>query len=299
MRLAWAFSFALLAVGCLSKFGGTGGGTGGNGGSGGGGSAGSSGSGGRLPISCSMPGATRACCGDGTQTCSKDEIPTWGPCVSPTGMTLSCCLPEELSTCDGGVPMSTDMALPPPPPLCTAGGVNNEPNILVGYAPSQNQSVGVGGQIKVWVNDEGAPIIAPGEIVDATTGAITTPGMRTAKAPDGYLWEPALYIAPQSAETGGMPHFPTAIRGDYNNTTIKGAGTHVAGMDPPPPGSQPLQQAYTAEFIWDVASLGLTPGNYLAEFVIHDGDRDRGVGCVAITIAPVTRPLAQATMPQK
>jgi hypothetical protein len=51
-----------------------------------------------------------------------------------------------------------------------------------------------------------------------------------------------------------------------------------------------LFQPYTAEFIWDVNSLGLKPGQYLAEFVIHDGDRDRGVGCVAITITSVGRP---------
>jgi hypothetical protein len=272
------------AVGCLAKFGG--GGSGGAGGSGGGGSAGVGG-GGATSISCATPGATRACCGDGVQSCGRDEFPTWGPCISPTGTTLTCCLPEELSSCDGGVP--GDMVLPPPPPLCTAGGANNEPGILVGYAPANNQSVGVGGQIKVWVNDEGAPIIAPNEQVNATTGMITTPGDRTAKAADGYLWEPALYIAPQSAENGGTPHFPTAIKGDYNNTTIKGPGTHVPGMDPAPPGSMPLQQQYTAEFIWDVSSLGLAPGNYLAEFVIHDGDRDRGVGCVAITISTVTR----------
>ena len=173
----------------------------------------------------------------------------------------------------------------PPPVLCKAGGVNNEPKILVGYAPASGQTVGATGQIKVWVNDEGAPIIAPGEIVDPTTGAITSPGDRTAKAADGYLWEPALYIAPETAESGGTPHFPTAIKGSYNNTTIKGAGSLVAGMDPPPPGSV-LADRYTGEDIWNVSSLGLGPGTYFAEFVIHDGDRDRGVGCVTIVIAP-------------
>lgn len=173
--------------------------------------------------------------------------------------------------------------VPPPPALCTAGGANNEPKILVGYAPANGQTVGANGQIKVWVNDEGAPIIAPGEVVDPNTGAITTPGNRAAKAPDGYLWEPALYIAPQSAENGGTPHFPTAIKGSYNNTTQKGAGTLVPGMDPVP-GSPQLSQQYTGEDIWDVSSLGLGPGTYMAEFVIHDGDRDRGVGCVTIVI---------------
>jgi hypothetical protein len=167
--------------------------------------------------------------------------------------------------------------------LCMTGGANNEPQILVGYSPASGQSVGAGGQIKVWVNDEGAPIIAPGEVVDPNTGNIVTAGNRTALAPDMYLWEPALYIAPQTAENGGMPHFPTRILGDYNNTTIKGPGLHVNGMEAPPPGTMMTLQ-YKAEDVWDVNSLGLSPGTYLAEFVIHDGDRDRGVGCVTIVI---------------
>ena len=54
-------------------------------------------------------------------------------------------------------------------------------------------------------------------------------------------------------------------------------------MDPVPAGSV-SSQAYTGEDIWDVSSLGLAPGTYIAEFVIHDGDRDRGVGCVTIVI---------------
>ena len=174
--------------------------------------------------------------------------------------------------------------LPPAPALCTAGGANNEPKILVGYEPTSGATVGANGQIKVWVNDEGAPIIAPNEQVDPVTGTITAPGDRTAKAADGYLWEPALYIAPQTAENGGTPHFPTAIKGSYNNNpTKKGAGSMVPGMDPVPVGAV-TSQAYTGEDIWDVSSLGLAPGSYIAEFVIHDGDHDRGVGCVTIVL---------------
>jgi hypothetical protein len=32
--------------------------------------------------------------------------------------------------------------------------------------------------------------------------------------------------------------------------------------------------------------LGLAPGTYAAEFLIFDGDRDRGIGCVNIEITP-------------
>jgi hypothetical protein len=247
--------------------------------SGGGGGGGSATGGNGASQSCPMAGATQACCGSGTQTCEGGEFPTWGPCLAPDGTTLTCgggdCSAGEFSSCDGG--------LPPMPMLCQAGGVNNEPEILVGYAPANGQTVGAGGQIKVWVNDEGAPIIAPGEIVDPQSGVITTPGDRTAKAADGYLWEPAVYIAPQTAENGGTPHFPDFIHGDYNDTTKKGPGLHVAGMDPPPSGSV-LSENYTAEFVWNVSTLMLPTGTYIAEFVIHDGDHDRGVGCVTITI---------------
>ncbi len=264
---------AALAFGCSHG----GGGASSNGANGNGNGTGSGGS--DATMSCNMPGATRACCGSGTQTCAGQEFPTWGPCLGADGTTLTCgqgtCQSGEFSQCDGGTP--------PMPALCMAGGVNNEPEILVGYAPANGQTVGAGGQVKVWVNDEGAPIIAPGEKIDPTTGAILLPGDRTAKAPDGFLWEPALYIAPQTAENGGTPHFPDFIRGDYNNTTTKGAGTHAGGMEPPPAGSV-LVEKYTAEMVWNVDALGLAVGTYIAEFVIHDGDRDRGVGCVTITI---------------
>jgi cysteine-rich repeat protein len=198
---------------------------------------------------------------------------------------------EGSEQCDDGNMIDTDgcrnNCTIPPPPLCTTGGANNEPDILIGYAPAMGASVGSTGQIKVWVNDECAPKIAPNEVVDPATGAITTPGDRTAKAPDGYLWEPALYIAPQSAEDGGTPHFPQMIKGAYNNMPVAGQcgfpGSMSGGMEPPPAGTM-ATLPYSVEYVWNVADLGLMPGGYLAEFVIHDGDRDRGVGCVSIVI---------------
>jgi hypothetical protein len=164
--------------------------------------------------------------------------------------------------------------------------ISTEPEILVGYSPAMGQTVGRNGQIKVWVNDENPPFIAPGELVDPNTGAITTPGDRTATAPDGLLWEPALYIAPQTPQNGGTPHFPQWIKGWYDNAPPNGSGGfQVPGMDPVPPGSM-LAETYTGEDIWDVSSLGLAPGAYTAVFVIHDGDDDRAIGCVTIVITP-------------
>jgi hypothetical protein len=184
-----------------------------------------------------------------------------------------------------GIEKLHDAAPPPPPPppppplsqLCTNTAVNTEPEILAAYSPYTGQTVGANGQIKVWVDDENAPFIAPGEVVDPTTGTITTPGNRTAKAPDGYLWEPA-----------------TLIKGQYsNNPPVRGTGVQGAPVDPIPPGTpppaanpRPGRATYHAEYVWDVSSLKLPPGSYSAEFLIYDGDKDRGIGCVNIVISP-------------
>jgi hypothetical protein len=168
--------------------------------------------------------------------------------------------------------------------VCSDQTVNTEPGILVGYSPATGQTVGKTGQIKVWVCDENSPFIAPGEVVDNTTGAITTPGNRTALAADGLLYEPALFIAPQSPTNGGTPLFPQWIKGSYNNNPpTRGTFTGGAPMDPPPAGIN-LAAMYTGEFIWDVSKLGLGPGSYTAVFSVHDGDKDRAIGCVNIVI---------------
>ena len=172
--------------------------------------------------------------------------------------------------------------------LCNNRSVNTEPQILSAYSPAPGQSVGNTGQIKVWVADEGAPFISLGEALN-TDGTIKTPGQRTGTAPDGYLWEPALYIG-TLAENNGTPHFPDIIKGTVSNSPPTGK-QQIKGpaMDDLPAGSSPagcmgFPICYQAEYIWNVSSLGLTTGDYSAEFVIHDGDRNRGVGCVSINI---------------
>jgi hypothetical protein len=171
--------------------------------------------------------------------------------------------------------------------------VNTEPGILVGYSPATGQTVSQNGQIKVWVADENPPFIAPNEQVDNTTGAVTTPGDRASTAADGLLNEPALYIAPQTPQNG-TPHFPQWIKGSYNNNPpTRGTFTGGATIDALPPGAMVNgggvlggfgRTTYTGEFIWDVNALGLTPGTYTAVFSVHDGDRDRAIGCVTIVI---------------
>ena len=180
--------------------------------------------------------------------------------------------------------------------LCANRAVNTEPIILVGYSPAAGQTVGATGQVKVWVNDEHAPFVAPGELIDPNTGA-TTPGDRAAKANDGLLDEPALYIDTTTI-SGVAAHFPDFIKGWVNNEPQNGflnGGNIEKGpqYDPLPPGSAPLggpnpngtlPNNFVAEYIWNVANLGLTSGTHTAEFVVHDGDFDRGIGCVTIQI---------------
>jgi hypothetical protein len=176
--------------------------------------------------------------------------------------------------------------------ICSQGGVNTEPTILVGYAPAAGQSISATGQVKVWVSDENPPFISPGEKVDPTTGQVTTRGDTTAKAEDNFLYEPALYIAPGTVEAGGTPHFPDIIKGSFNNdpTSYSNSNrddvtaTKGPAIDPIPPGVSPRESSYQAEYIWNVSGLSLATGTYQGEFVIHDGDDNRGVGCVNIQI---------------
>jgi hypothetical protein len=248
------------------------------------------------------------CTSGGPEDCKSGEFSQFCDGGRPPPPPPGSCADNEFSSCDGGPPPPPtscddsefpgcndkgDGGLPPPPSLCMKGPVNNEPEILVGYSPDKGETVSESGQIKVWVNDERPEFIASNEQIDMKTGKITAPGDRTTKAQDGYLWEPALYIAPMTAESGGTPHFPQYIKGWYNNmppvngTKFGGPpkGVQVPGMDPVPPGMA-LVEMYSSENIWDVDRLGLGPGTYIGEFVIHDGDHDRAVGCVTITITP-------------
>ncbi|MFI5308263.1 MAG: hypothetical protein ACHQ53_12960, partial [Polyangiales bacterium] len=203
-----------------------------------------------LYAECTTIGATRSCCGLGTQACSGTvEFASWGPCLDAKGVVLTCNSPCEGSefgcgmvTCapgdpncgggggagngdgGGGGPPPPVPPPGPPPSLCTDKSVNNEPEILAAYSPASGEAVAESGQIRVWINDEAAAIIAPNESIDPTTGSISSPGDRSARAPDNYLWEPALYIAPQTAENGGTPHFPQWIKGWYDNNPQSGGG---------------------------------------------------------------------------
>lgn len=174
--------------------------------------------------------------------------------------------------------------------LCQPGGLNYEPEIISATSPAEGQSVSSTSTITVWVDDEGAPMIAPGETTDSK-GLIVNKGNQSALAPDNYLYEPALYLDSATAESAGSPHFPDYVKGQVNNNPSKPIMTTditaAVAIDNPPAGAQTggcfssnFFKCYKAEYIWNVSSLGLTSGTHRAEFVIHDGDSNRGVGCI-------------------
>ena len=219
-----------------------------------------------LTGSCSPAGSTHKCCGTGTQTCIPDglgEFAMWGPCEDKGGDLLDCdvggpvCGESEFGpACDAGTPEDAGEP-PPPPPDCDDEDINNEPEILAAYLPEDGDSVSQCGDIKVWVNDEWASFIAPGEEVDPSTGEVTKPGDRTKLAPDGYLYEPALYIENMP------PIFPTFIKGWYNNdpenferNKSNPPGAEGPPIDDPPPGTD-LSEDFTTEFVWNLCSLNL------------------------------------------
>jgi hypothetical protein len=168
---------------------------------------------------------------------------------------------------------------PPASSLCKPGGVNARPEIIAYVYPPNGEGISVEDQIKIWVNDNKPPLIAPAEKITRNSGAIITPGDRTAKAPDGHLYEPALYVFPQSVEAGGQPYFPTNIRGDYNNGTIRLA----FGIERLPAHIQ-LKNRFTSQYTWNVKDLGLQPGAYQLQFVVMDGADKHAITCVSMRV---------------
>ena len=213
---------------------------------------------------------------------------------------------------NGKTPIPNTSGYPPLPTgndLCPANQFSTEPIIFVGTDPAPGQAVGANGEIRVWVNDETPPKIAPHEVVNPITGKIT-PGDRTAIDGAGngfFLWEPALYITPLTsankngpfsgdAENHGKPYFPTQIKGDYDSNP---EGQQIEMVGPPidtdfinfengPQNTQLTNKylitGFTSEYAWSVNSLGLSPGAYHVELVIHDGDTNLGITCIALRL---------------
>jgi hypothetical protein len=169
---------------------------------------------------------------------------------------------------------------PPVSSLCVKGGANKHPEALIGFLPQQAYAVSTDGQIELWVSDSQPPYISPNEEINKSSGDVKTPGDRNATAPDGYRWEPQLYVFPQTVDKNGQPYYPSVVHGNYNTTLMEGV---AYGSDNLPPNSLPLAK-YTAEFVWNVKDIGLTDNDYQIQFVVHDGNKQLGVKCISIRV---------------
>jgi len=169
---------------------------------------------------------------------------------------------------------------PPAGSLCNKGGANTNPEMIIATTPTNGTGVQTDAQIKVWINDSAPLKIAPGETVVRGSGAITSPGDRSAKAPDGYIWEPALYIFPNTVDAGGRPYFPTFIRGAYNNGDIRVA----YGADPIPANITYTDKGRSVELIWNIKDLNLAPGSYQLQFTAHNVNNQMGIACISMRI---------------
>jgi hypothetical protein len=168
---------------------------------------------------------------------------------------------------------------PPVANLCSKGGANTRPDIMIATSPDQSSGVSSDGQISLWVSDKKPPLIAPGSVINKSTGQVINEGETAGAAPDGFIWAPQLYVFPATEENKGKAYFPAFIKGAYNN----GAPLYSFNSDVLPPNSLP-QSTYTAEDIWNVSDIGLTDGDYNIEFIAHDGSTGLGVKCLSIRV---------------
>ncbi len=193
----------------------------------------------------------------------------------------------------------------PPPPVvnqCLSNPFNEEPDIFYASDPAAGGIAAAGSQIRIWANDGNGGSVALGTVFDSN-GVIITPGDRTAHDGRGenyYLWEPALYLTPLTSpdqpgpftgdvENGGTPHFPIIVKGEVSEAdqgNKKGFVKVLPPIDPPVNvvGGGSGHGGHIGEYIWDVDSLGLAPGLYRVQEVIHDGDGDLAVNCTTIQL---------------
>ncbi|OGK14370.1 hypothetical protein A3C98_02745 [Candidatus Roizmanbacteria bacterium RIFCSPHIGHO2_02_FULL_37_15] len=201
---------------------------------------------------------------------------------------------------------------PPPEPtipvgadVCSAaslsfddeGASSSDSNIFIALDPPNGQAVGATGQIRAWASDEAGGRIPASTTVDASGNVTKHSDSLIDKDSHGYPWEPAIYVtlltSPNQTgpfagdkENGGTPRFLTAVKGKA--TPAKSSGwLNIPTHDDPLPyriGTRRGDGVHVAEFIWNVASLGLSPGAYRVQVAVHDGDSHLAVECTTILV---------------
>jgi hypothetical protein len=180
--------------------------------------------------------------------------------------------------------------------LCKGNIFNEEPDIIYATDPAFGGVAVAGGQIRIWVwEDDGfGGSVSQGTKVDPATGRITTVGNRGSD-PNGYSWDPAIYLtkltSPTQAgpysgdkENGGTAYFPSIIKGVANYEGNRSADINSVPIDPPVNIIKPRSgnDLTFSEFIWEVSSLNLTTGDWRVQIIMHDGDEDLAINCTTI-----------------
>ena len=195
-------------------------------------------------------------------------------------------IPQQASICSGATLVFDD-----------EGASSSDSNIFIALDPPNGQAVSTTGNIRAWVSDEAGGRIPSSAVADSS-GTITKHSDPIIdKDSHGYPWEPAIYVTlltpqnqngpfPGDKENGGTPRFLTAVKGKA--TTSKSTGwLNVPTHDDPllyRIGNRRGDGQHVAEFIWNVASLGLSPGNYRVQVSLHDGDSHLAVECTTIIV---------------
>ncbi len=198
--------------------------------------------------------------------------------------------------------------------------VSSEPDILWAVAPGPTQTVGKGGKIKVWYNDEWPISLGQGpNITTNYNGHLVNPDVGDTAARDQHHlpYFPAIFLSDITSnpanlsgevENGGTPYKPDEIWGAWKPS---GKPTDYdasqwnylklpQGADPFPSTSnlktqsstlfrRPRETSNGTELIWNVDSLNLTAGHtYRVQIILHDGDQywggDLGIACTTIQL---------------
>jgi len=177
------------------------------------------------------------------------------------------------------------------------GASSSDSNIFIALDPPNGQLVGSTGDIRAWVSDEAGGGMPTSAGVDSSGRITKHSDPIIDKDSHGYPWEPAIYITlitPQNQngpfsgdkENGGTPTFVTAVKGKVTSARDSPWLQIPTYSDPLPwrIGNRIGDGVHIAEFIWNVASLGLAPGTYRVQVAVHDGDSHLAVECTTIII---------------
>lgn len=177
------------------------------------------------------------------------------------------------------------------------GASSNNSNIFIALDPPNGQAVGATGQIRAWVSDEAGGRIPSATTLDSTGNVTKHSDPSIDKDSHGYPWEPSIFTtlltsANQTGpfagdkENGGTPRLLTAAKGRVTAGKSSGWLTVPTHDDPLNYriGTRRGDGQHVAEFIWNVASLGLSPGNYRVQVSLHDGDSHLAVECTTIVV---------------